>query len=363
MPVDVVLLGGFLGAGKTTTIIAMARRWISQGKRVVVIANDQAADLVDTQSFRSAGLMANEVAGGCFCCRFDDFVTRADELIERTSPDIILAEPVGSCTDLVATVLNPLDRLYPGRFRVSPYSVLLDPIRGLEVLDPAKKVGLPGRVTYIFRTQQQEADIIGVSKIDLLSADQRDRIERLVGQRFSGTDVVLFSAKSGEGLETLESALWQRRTRRRALRDIDYDTYAAGEAELGWLNSRLSLEARGPLDIDATLIDLARRIEAALRDCASPPAHAKLALRSSESLAVANVVGTSGVELSQSTGVAGTTMELTANLRVQASPDVLQQQLQGALLAWTEGHKLFITAGTGQAFSPGRPVPTHRMAD
>ncbi|MEL6110098.1 MAG: GTP-binding protein, partial [Planctomycetota bacterium] len=66
------LLGGFLGAGKTTLIGQIAKRYQAAGKSVGIVTNDQAADLVDTQNLRSQGFSVGEVAGACFCCSFDD---------------------------------------------------------------------------------------------------------------------------------------------------------------------------------------------------------------------------------------------------------------------------------------------------
>src|SRR6516164_158109 len=102
-----VMVGGFLGAGKTTTLARLARFYQGRGQRVGLVTNDQAADLVDTTSLRSQGLPVEEVAGACFCCRFDDLVDRVGALQSAQRPDLILAEPVGSCTDLVATVVQP----------------------------------------------------------------------------------------------------------------------------------------------------------------------------------------------------------------------------------------------------------------
>ena len=99
-----IMVGGFLGAGKTTTLARLARHYMSQGLRVGLVTNDQAQDLVDTNSLRAQGFSVQEVPGACFCCKFDELVARAGELQEAERPDVILAEPVGSCTDLVATV-------------------------------------------------------------------------------------------------------------------------------------------------------------------------------------------------------------------------------------------------------------------
>jgi len=51
----VILVGGFLGAGKTTLVARAAERFSRQGKRVGLVANDQAADLVDTELFKETG--------------------------------------------------------------------------------------------------------------------------------------------------------------------------------------------------------------------------------------------------------------------------------------------------------------------
>src|SRR5579859_2386905 len=104
-----VMVGGFLGAGKTTTLARLARVYQGRSQKVGLVTNDQAQDLVDTTSLRAQGFAVQEVPGACFCCRFNDLVDRVGQLSRDDRPDIILAEPVGSCTDLVATVVRPLE--------------------------------------------------------------------------------------------------------------------------------------------------------------------------------------------------------------------------------------------------------------
>jgi hypothetical protein len=69
-----IMIGGFLGAGKTTTLARLAQHYQSRGRRVGLVTNDQAQNLVDTNSLRAQGLTVEEVPGACFCCRFDDLV-------------------------------------------------------------------------------------------------------------------------------------------------------------------------------------------------------------------------------------------------------------------------------------------------
>ena len=79
-----ILIGGFLGAGKTTLLAQAAQRLSRQGKRVGLVANDQAADLVDTELLRDSGSRVEEVAGGCFCCRFPDMISAMERLVRQS---------------------------------------------------------------------------------------------------------------------------------------------------------------------------------------------------------------------------------------------------------------------------------------
>src|SRR4029078_7790303 len=115
-PIRFIMLGGFLGAGKTTTIARLARHYQKEGKKIGIVTNDQATDLVDTNSLRSQGCDVGEVPGSCFCGNFNALTATVDSLSADQRPDIVIAEPVGSCTDLVATVVRPLQMQYGGRF-------------------------------------------------------------------------------------------------------------------------------------------------------------------------------------------------------------------------------------------------------
>jgi G3E family GTPase len=128
----IVLVGGFLGSGKTTLILAAARELKKRGLRSAMIWNDQGTDLVDTRYAALSGMQSGEVTGGCFCCRLTQLVDAIDDL-RAHAPDVIFAEPVGSCTDLSATVLRPLLE-YSDIYQLSPLTVLVDPFRAQSML-------------------------------------------------------------------------------------------------------------------------------------------------------------------------------------------------------------------------------------
>jgi len=73
----VVFVGGFLGAGKTTLILAAARELKERGMRCAAILNDQSDALVDTQLAELHGMPSGEVTAGCFCCRLSDLDGRS----------------------------------------------------------------------------------------------------------------------------------------------------------------------------------------------------------------------------------------------------------------------------------------------
>src|SRR5436309_15059935 len=165
-----IMIGGFLGAGKTTAVARLAQKLTADGLKVGLITNDQGSELVDTAMLRSRGFATEEIPGGCFCCRFNSLVDAANKLAAASRPDVFIAEPVGSCTDLVATVTYPLRRIYGDNFFIAPLSVLVDPIRALRIFGLEEGGKFSEKVLYIYRKQLEEADIIAVNKRDLLDA-------------------------------------------------------------------------------------------------------------------------------------------------------------------------------------------------
>src|SRR5438132_738459 len=171
-----VMVGGFLGAGKTTALARLARFYTGRGEKVGLVTNDQAQDLVDTHSLREQGFPVAEVAGACFCCKFNDLLDKVGQLEASQRPNVILAEPVGSCTDLVATVVQPLKDLYGSRFSVAPYPVLFKPSHGLKILRNEAGAGFSPKAAYIFRKQLEEADAILINRIDELTPAQVEQL-------------------------------------------------------------------------------------------------------------------------------------------------------------------------------------------
>ena len=362
-PIRFIMVGGFLGAGKTTTIGRLARIYTDAGHRVGIVTNDQAADLVDTHLLRSQGHAVGEVAGACFCCHFNDLIITVESLEASARPDVILAEPVGSCTDLVATVVQPLVQLYEGRFDVAPYGVILKPSHGLRILRPNEKSGFSPKAAYIFRKQLEEADFVLINRMDELSSAEADQLSTLLAAEVPDTPQLRISARTGEGLDGLLEFLDQRGNFGRRILDIDYDTYAEGEAELGWLNARLTIASSDEVDLDALVLDIIERLSAAFAACDAETAHLKVIGLSDESFAVANLVSSqSAPELSLPSRQQVLAAELIVNARVALDPVQLQAEVRSAVEAACNRSGCSPNWQETKSFRPGRPVPTHRLA-
>ncbi len=361
-PLRFVMLGGFLGAGKTTSIARLARMYQARGQSVGIVTNDQATDLVDTMSLRSQGFDVGEVAGACFCCNFNELTSAVDKLAESQRPDVILAEPVGSCTDLVATVVQPLVQLFDARFEVAPYAVILKPSHGRRILRGEQSGGFSPKAEYIFLKQLEEADLILINRADELSADERNELAGLIEQRFAGAATVFVSARSGEGFDELFDFLGQRGAFGRRILELDYDVYAEGEAELGWLNASLTVSATAPWPLDDLLVDVIARLRDSLAAAGAEVAHLKAIGLWEGFYGVANLVSSdTQPELSLPSRCLATAAELVVNARVAVDPKELERQVRAAVSAASAANGTTATFREVQSFRPGRPTPTHRI--
>ncbi len=357
-----LMLGGFLGAGKTTTIARLARHYQGEGQKVGIVTNDQATDLVDTNSLRAQGFDVGEVPGACFCCNFNKLTETVGQLEQSARPDIVLAEPVGSCTDLAATVVRPLQQLYAASFDVAPYAVLLKPSHGSRILRGEAKGGFSPQAAYIFKKQLEEADLIVVNRIDELSTSDADQLADLLAEQYPGTPVLRMSAKTGAGFDALVEFVAQRGRFGQRLMDVDYDTYAIGEAELGWLNSSLSVAAPQPLELDALLLDIIARLQSSLAAIDAETAHLKAIGMADGLYGVANLISSfSAPELSLPSRAMVREAELVVNARVATAPQTLTEHVEAAIRAACAAQGAKATFHQTQSFRPGRPVPTHRM--
>lgn len=383
--VTMIFVGGFLGAGKTTLLGRAARRLVERGRRVGLITNDQAPDLVDTARLMGEGYTVGEVAGSCFCCDFNGLVRVSDQVIGKVRPDVILSEPVGSCTDISATVLQPFKRLLSDRYRLAPFTVMADPLRLRDALLGPASGGFPESVTYIFKTQLEEADLVVLNKIDAVAPDQLQAIERDFVRQFPGKPLLRMAARAGEGVDAWLEYVLTETAAGRTIARVDYDVYAAGEAALGWLNAAADLETSESIDWRRFCIECTRRMQATMSNLHAEIAHLKIRIETRHGAVQANLTRTEGapavedqrsvprtpsdaplLDARQQQGFSAEPQVdravLLVNARVHIEPDVLRNIVLQAVHG-TAGDAVEVQVTRLASFKPNRPNPTHRMPD
>ncbi len=365
-----IMIGGFLGAGKSTTMGRLARRLTGEGRSVGLITNDQGVGLVDTTNLRAQGFDVEEIPGGCFCCRFDSLVDAARNLTEKTRPDIFLAEPVGSCTDLVASVSYPLRRIYGEQFRIAPFSVLVDPIRALRVFDLGPGRKFSSKVVYIYKKQLEEANFIVINKCDVLGSDDRARLRDALSSNYPGREIFEVSARTGEGLDPWFDRITSDEMVGGEAMEVDYEIYAEGEALLGWVNATARISSAEGIDSNALLEELAAGIQGRLADSTGDAAcreiaHLKMTVMPDTGLGdigLISLVRQDYVpELTQKLSVPLKAGQLVVNLRAEAAPEVLRASVEEELAKYGASSQPRIELEHIESFRPGKPSPTHRM--
>ncbi len=354
------LVGGFLGSGKTTAIIGAARLLSVSGKRVGVVTNDQGRYLVDTAYFKSS-LPTVEVTGGCFCCNYDDLQARLDQLKESAQPDVIFAESVGSCADMVATVLKPLISLHSGENAPNSFSVFADArLLRLRLLD--EPLPFNDDVVYIFDKQLEEAGLVVVNKVDLLSLAQRDSLEGLAKERFTGGTFLMQNsldpASLARWVELVSSGVAALPSQSL---EIDYQRYGEGEARLAWLDEEITLKVPAGKGREAVLF-LFEIVQGDLQAKRATIGHLKALVRS----------GDVEVKVSfptlQETGwqarvpdLPGTIINIMLNARVEMDAEALRQLVRQALDEVVAAQGGSYTESGVAYFHPSFPRPTHRI--
>lgn len=346
------LLSGFLGSGKTTAI-RYACQQLLQHSKVGVITNDQGIKLVDGNFFESLGIPNRQVINGCFCCNYNDLDAAIQLLIEQHHPEVIFAESVGSCTDIVATVLKPLEHL---RKDVQVSISTFADVRLLQMILTGDDQLFDETVRYIYHKQLEEAGIIVVNKIDLIGAEELASIKQLMQDKYGTKTLLYLSATDDHGiwqwLQTLDKAA----ANTHPSLQIDYDIYGAGEAKLAWLDEEITIYSNSrAIEMAVSLADaIYRKIQ--MQQYAI--GHLKFLIGDHIKL---SYTATTQPEQPQIT-VDSPVVTLLINARVQTTPEELKSLVQDVIKE-ISADGCEITINSIAAFQPEYPRPTYRMAE
>lgn len=332
-----LLIGGGLGAGKTRAIARLAAMAGKEGSRARLLNRDHGTGHVDPVWLRSLGFEAAEVPGVGTLGKPDPLMEAMGRLVGEGQVDLLLAEEAGSRANLKPTVVEPLRRQSDPAHRVGPLSVVVDPGRASRIfkLESGDLVS-PGLVQ-LFRRQLAEADLVVLSKVDLLSSQRRAELRRALETECPGAEVLEVSALTGEGFATWLGRLT---CETRWVARPTHGEAADSDTPLAWLNCSARLSSKKYFEADALLRRLSGRLRDNLRREGVEVERLKIALAPDDNLGEIPVAH--WVRHQKEPESPATLPEpidsgrLILNLRAEGEPDILNEAVNDALLALVE---------------------------
>ena len=179
-PVPVTILGGFLGAGKTSLLNHILNTVTD--KRVAVLVNDFGEINIDAKLVTSVEGNTVSLSNGCICCTIrDDLVGACFELLQRPElPEHLFVEMSG-VSDPVPVLNTFLETELAQAFAFNSI---------LAVVDAEQLPRLEGDMARLARAQLGAADIVVLNKVDLVSRDELNRVKKLVQLVTPGSRII-----------------------------------------------------------------------------------------------------------------------------------------------------------------------------
>ncbi|WMW23405.1 GTP-binding protein [Methanolobus mangrovi] len=180
----ILVVGGFLGSGKTSTIIRLGTEFSKAGQKVAIIVNEIGEVGIDGDVISKYGLDMTELTSGCICCSLKVNMKVTLTLLEKDyKPDIVLIEPTGiAFPQLIKNEINLMDLK---NTTIQPLVTLIDGSRFKQLMKEAKNFAM---------RQIIDAEILCINKIDLIEKIRVPIIEASVQQLNPTAKVILLSA-------------------------------------------------------------------------------------------------------------------------------------------------------------------------
>lgn len=353
-----LVLGGYLGAGKTTLAINLAKQLKERrDKSVSIIMNDQGDVLVDTEYSKDAGFDTRDIMGGCFCTNFDKFVSSARTLVTTGKPDVIIAEPIGTSTNIMSSVVAPMRSLHPDEFSIAPFTVVVDCVRALDILS-VKEKRTEETVDIIPAHQIREAEIVILSKADLASKDQIAKIKEKVLEILPSVRIIESSSVDLRNIDEIMDIILSDELSTKAPTGEQNKGFAFEKAKLGWYSGTFDITPTDDVDMYSLETDLMKGVAAEYGT--KSIVHVKVLVESPEAAAKMSMVE----ETIQVDGIYGsryikTPGKLVLNARVVSPPKRLEDTMRKLIDEIPKKYPATLVKTGEKCFTPKPESPSH----
>ena len=182
----ILIVSGFLGSGKTTSVVKIGKYLKDRGYTIAVLVNDVADVGVDGQVISENGLDSKEMPRGCICCTLKYALEGNIALIQAESdPDILIIEPTGvAFPDRIKEQIEKMD--------FGP-EVTMGPI--ISLIDGSKLRHIMEHSEYAATKQMENADIIVINKKDLMEKEEISAIKNVIQEVNADAEIFSVSFK------------------------------------------------------------------------------------------------------------------------------------------------------------------------
>ena len=195
---ELILISGFLGSGKTTMLLSTVDQIIAMtNKKVVIIKNDFGNVGIDAKVMEKSGLQVRELPSGCICCTLGvDFLKTLTTVATEYHPDLVFVEPSGLADP--ASIIT-LMKGYKGP--------KVERIRVMIIVDAVRFNLISRAMPAPMERQLKIGDVIVINKIDEATKEQIDEVRQTVHKMGLSTQLILASALQRENVDTVAKAM------------------------------------------------------------------------------------------------------------------------------------------------------------